>query len=463
MSSSNTSRRLATIVVCDVVGFTRLVGRNEAATLEALRSLRSELIDPLVAEYGGRIANTAGDSIVAEFPSAGGAVAFARQLQGRLTAETTNDNDSDRLRFCVGINLGDVHDFDGDILGDGVNIAARLQALAPPEGICVSETVKNVLTTDKTIHFEDLGPQRLKNVDKPVNAYLVSPENIHPPARQSEYTLADQSRVRYVPSKDGTNIAYTSVGQGYPLVFGACWLEHLEKDWDNPGWSHYVRELAKNFSVIRYDQRGSGMSDWNDVDITFEKMVDDLECVVDCYDFEKVALFGASQAASIAISYITRRPEKVSHLVLHGGYARGRCRRGDPEAEAESQALVTLIRQGWNAENPAFRQMVTSMFMPDASQEEANWFNEFQKECGPAENIARYRELFDDMDVSGLLTEVKIPTLVIHCSGDSVSPLAEGKFIAGRIPSAQVVTLNSNNQNEPGFHKLVDTIGEFVA
>lgn len=420
-----------------------------------------------MAEHGGRVANTAGDSVLSEFASAHDAVSFARDLQKSLFTYQDTIDDGVKLELSIGINLGDVYEQDGDLLGDGVNIAARLQTLAPPGRICVSETVKEALIIDDSIRFEALGPQRLKNVARPVSAYLVSKQNESLALERKYFTIADQSLVRYIPSKDGANIAYAEVGQGYPLVFGACWLEHLEKDWEHPGWGHYVRGLASKFSLIRYDQRGSGMSDWNDVDISFEKMVDDLECVVDCYDYDKVALFGASQAASVSIAYCVRRPEKVSHLILHGAYARGRCRRGDPEAEAESKALMTLIRQGWNAKNPAYRQMVTSMFMPDASQEEADWFNEFQKECGPAENIARYRELFDDVDVSHLLADVKIPTLIVHSSGDAVAPLSEGKFIAGRISGSRVVTLNSNNhmlfENEPGFDKLIETIGKFVA
>ena len=281
-----------------------------------------------------------------------------------------------------------------------------------------------------------------------------------------EIGLADQSPVRFCSSADGVSIAHAEVGKGYPLVAVGSWMSHLEEDWSNPTWGHYIRNLARDFTLIRYDQRGNGMSDWNNVDISFDRMVDDLQAVIECYGYEKVALFGPSQAASVSIAYAQRFPEKVSHLILFGAYARGRCKRGTAEGIEESKALVTLIRQSWGQSNPAVRQIMTSLFMPDANPEEFNWFNEFQRTCGPGENIARFRELFDDIDVSNLLAEINIPTLVVQCVGDSVAPLSEGRLIASRIPGARLVTLNSNNhmvfENEPGFQRFLDAVDDFM-
>jgi pimeloyl-ACP methyl ester carboxylesterase len=209
------------------------------------------------------------------------------------------------------------------------------------------------------------------------------------------------------------------------------------------------------------------MSDWDNVDIAFEKMVDDMECVIDQYDYEQVAIMGMSQGASVAIAYMMRRPDKVSHLVLNGGYARGRRRRGSAKDEEEGEALVSLIRHGWATENPAFRQTMTTLFMPDASPEEANWFNAFQKACGTGENMARFREMFDEMDVSEYLGEIKAPTLVIHSDEDAIAPCSEGKYLAARIPDAQFVQLRSKNHmmfgNEPDFPKLIENIVSFIS
>ena len=466
MAEGKSTRRLTTIVATDVVGYSRLIAADEEGTLSALRASRADLIDPKIKEYRGRIANTAGDSILIEFPSVGDALRCAVDIQRGMAERNTEISEDHRIALRVGINLGDVVEEGGDLLGDGVNVAARLETIAPPGGICVSEIVRDAIGSGSDLLFEDLGTQRLKNISKPIRAFLVSPETHGLPERQDELQLADQRNVRYCRSGDGVSIAHADVGTGYPLVFAGSWMTHLEKDWQSPMIRHFLTHLAKSFTLIRYDQRGSGMSDWDNVELTFEKMVDDLECVIDCYDYEKVAIFGASQAASVSIAYLMRRPEKVSHLILHGGYARGRRRRGIPDAAAESEALVTLIRQGWAAENPAFRQTITSLFMPDASPEEAAWFNDFQKTCAPAENMACFREMFDEMDVSDLLDDVKVPTLVIHCSDDSIAPLSEGKFLASRIAGAQFVMLKSKNhmifENEPEFPRFIQSIRDFI-
>lgn len=283
---------------------------------------------------------------------------------------------------------------------------------------------------------------------------------------ETGYSLSDQTAVRYVRSPDGVSIAYADVGEGHPVVLLGGWMTHLEKDWESPVMRYFLTHLSERFHLLRLDQRGNGMSDWNNVDISFERMVDDVESVVSCYDFERVAIFATSQGAAVAIAYAVRHPDRVSHLVLHGGYARGRRRRGEPGAAAESEAMVTLIRQRWGAENPALRQYMTSLFIPDASQDDAHWFNEFQRTCGPGENMARFREMFDDMDISELLAQVDIPTLVLHCSGDAVAPISEGKFLASRIPGAQFVPLDSNNhmifEHERDFQKFVESVRSFI-
>jgi class 3 adenylate cyclase/pimeloyl-ACP methyl ester carboxylesterase len=466
MATGEISRRLTTIVAADVAGYSRLTAADEAGTLAALRTHRSEFIDPKVAEYRGRIANTAGDSILIEFPSVANALRCAVDVQRGMAERNVSIPEDRRITFRLGVNLGDVVQQDEDLLGDGVNVAARLEAIAPPGSICVSEVVKDALGQEAGIQFEDLGPQRLKNVSKSIRAYLVTDAGGDSLGSAARYSLSDQSTVRYLLSSDGVSIAYADVGKGHPLVLMGGWMTHLEKDWESPIMRYFLTHLSKSFRLLRFDQRGNGMSDWTNVDMSFEKMVDDLECVVDSYDYEKVAIFATSQAASVSIAYAVRHPERVSHLVLHGGYARGRCHRGEPGAAAESEALVTLIRRRWGAENPAFRQYMTSLFMPDASGEEAIWFNEFQRTCGPGENMARFREMFDAIDISELLSQVRVPTLILHCTEDSVAPISEGKFLASRIPGAQFVMLKSKNhmifENEPDFPKFVQSIRNFV-
>ncbi|NNE21831.1 MAG: alpha/beta fold hydrolase [Rhizobiales bacterium] len=332
-----------------------------------------------------------------------------------------------------------------DILRRDLDVQPQPETLALIKDI---RAQRNELAAPLSVQEHDTGSGRASGTEK------------------SGYTLSDQSNVRYVQSSDGVSIAYADVGEGHPMVLLGGWMTHLEKDWDSPVMRYFLTHLSESFRLIRIDQRGQGMSDWTHVDISSEKMVDDVECVIDQFDFQKVAIFATSQGAAVSIAYAVRHPDRVSHLILHGGYARGRCRRGEPGAAAESEAMVTLIRQRWGAENPAFRQYMTSLFIPDASQEDASWFNDFQRTCGPGENMARFREMFDEMDISELLSQVRVPTLILHCTGDAVAPISEGKFMASRIPGAQFILLESNNhmifENEPDFPKFVQSIRNFI-
>lgn len=292
---------------------------------------------------------------------------------------------------------------------------------------------------------------------------LPGPASAAKPARGRASTLPP---VKFCRSRDGTSIAHTVSGEGHPLLISGSWMTHLEQDWNNPAYGDYIRHLSEKFSVIRYDQRGNGLSEWTDENICFEGMVDDMEAVIDTYGYGKLAIRGLSQGASVSLAYALRHPERISHLVLSGGYARGRRQRGNKEEIEESEALVKLIRNSWGNDNPAIRQILTTLFMPDATKEDMQWFNEFQRICGPAENIARFRALFDDINVASLLPTVSVPVLVLHCDRDAVAPLSEGKLLASQIPGASLVQLNSPNHllfaTEPGFGRMMDSIESFI-
>ena len=288
--------------------------------------------------------------------------------------------------------------------------------------------------------------------------------NVQPPA--GTIGLRNQSEVQYVASFDGSSIAYASVGEGYPVLVAGSWLTHLTLSWDPLHLEgRRLSQLAEHFHLIRYDQRGSGLSDW-EAPIAFEKMVDDMECVVDRCPFDQVAIYARSQGAAVSIAFLGRRPEKVSHLILQGAYARGRRRRGDKAAEAQSKAMVTLIREGWGADNPAFRQVMTTLFAEASTPSEIEYFNEFQKRCGPARNVARYREMFDEVDVSSLARKLKVPTLVLHSEGDAIAPISEAKFLAASIPKAKLVTFDSDNHllrvDDAAFPEQIRCMTQFI-
>lgn len=466
MANFSSGRHIAVIMAADIVGYGRLVEEDEVGTLASVKQTFEHIVEPEVRARNGRVVKTMGDGFLAEFSSATEAASCAVDLQEKVSKTTNGKSGENRLVFRIGLNLGEVYADNDDIFGSGVNIAARLESICPPGSVCISELVKQTIGSDLDVQIEDFGPHRLKNVKSPVRAFLISRSHSPHVERAPELGINGQSNVRYCQSLDGTSIAHAVVGEGYPIVFAGSWMTHLEWDWESPSYRDYLSHLSPQFTVIRYDQRGNGMSDWDDVDITFEKMVDDMECVIDQYDFEKVGILGMSQGASVAIAYMARRPEKVSHLVLNGGYARGRRRRGSAKDQAESEAMVNFIRYGWATENPAFRQAMTTLFMPDATPEEANWFNAFQKACGPGENMARFRKIFDEMDVSDLLQHIQVPTLIVHSDEDAIAPISEGKHLASRIPSAEFIRLKSKNHmmfgNEPDFPKLIQSITGFV-
>jgi len=276
-----------------------------------------------------------------------------------------------------------------------------------------------------------------------------------------------RQEIHFCTAPDGVRIAYAAVGQGPPLVKSANWLNHLEYDWHSPIWSHLLQALAAEHRLIRHDARGNGLSDWQVDDISFEASVRDLECVVAAAGLDRFPLFGISQGCAISIAYAVRHPERVTRLVLYGGFARGRRKRGSPKEIEQADALMTLMREGWGQENPAFRQIFTSLFIPGGTAEQMQWFNDLQRITTSPENAVRIRRSLDDIDVSDLLPRVKAPTLVLHCRNDAMQPFDEGRRLAAGIPGARFVALEGRNhlvlESEPAWHRLLDEIRNFLA
>jgi predicted ATPase/DNA-binding SARP family transcriptional activator/pimeloyl-ACP methyl ester carboxylesterase len=274
-------------------------------------------------------------------------------------------------------------------------------------------------------------------------------------------------QIRYCHTPDGVRLAYAMVGQGPPLVKAANWLSHLEYDWQSPVWRHWLEGLARHHTLIRYDERGCGLSDWEVADLSFEAWVQDLETVVEAAGLERFPLLGLSQGGSIAIAYAVRHPEKVSHLILYGSYVRGRLKRDlSPQQLEEAQTFIQLIKLGWGQENPAFRQVFTTLFMPDATLEQQRWFNDLQRMSASPENAMRIVAGFNTIDVRNLAAQVKAPTLVLHAKGDARIPFEEGELIASLIPGARFVPLQSNNHillaHESAWQQFLDEVHQFL-
>jgi pimeloyl-ACP methyl ester carboxylesterase/DNA-binding CsgD family transcriptional regulator len=274
-------------------------------------------------------------------------------------------------------------------------------------------------------------------------------------------------QIRFCTSPDGVRIAYAVTGAGAPLVKVANWLSHLEFDAASPVWRHWLTALARHHSLVRYDERGSGLSDWNAADISFEAWVRDLETVVDAAGLARFPLLGIAKGGAIAIAYAVRHPERVSHLVLYGTSARGRlARAATDEQREEADAIIKLAGLGWGKEYPAFTQVFAMQFHPDGTPEQHRAFNEMQRLATTPQNAVRMMRARTEMDIRSLVPRVSCPTLVLHARHDQRIPYDEGRQIAALIPGARFVLLESRNhiltESEPAWERLVAELRAFL-
>lgn len=288
-----------------------------------------------------------------------------------------------------------------------------------------------------------------------------------PPIEAVAYSTATPSQhVRFARSRDGVELAWTGIGQGAPVVRAAYWLTHIEQDWSNLVWGPWLGEFARHARLYRYDQRGCGLSDRDVADISFEAWLQDLEAVVDAAGLSRFTLLGMSQGAAISIAYAVRHPERVERLVLYGGFARGRRRRGIPEQVEEAELQERAIALGWGRDNPAFRQIFTSQFMANATADEIAAWDDMQRHSCSPETAARIVKLTHDIDVTDLLSQVRVPTLVMHSTHDARIAFELGRTIAANIPGARFVPLDSAGHNlmprEPAFARFFAEIERFV-
>src|SRR5262245_15767212 len=223
--------------------------------------------------------------------------------------------------------------------------------------------------------------------------------------------------------------------------------------------------LAAHHTLIRYDERGCGLSDWDVGEISLDAMVSDLGTVVDAAGLDDFDLFGMSQGGAAAIAYAARHPERVRHLVLLNAYARGRRARG-PEQRHKHELLSAAIQEGWGARNPAYRRLFVNRFLPNATPEQIDWFDTLQRTTTSAENAQRLSAAWSEIDVTNLLSSVAAPTLIVHSYNDEAVPFDEGRMLASGITGAQFVPLQSENHmllaDEPAWPVFLDAFHAFL-
>jgi pimeloyl-ACP methyl ester carboxylesterase/DNA-binding winged helix-turn-helix (wHTH) protein len=306
-----------------------------------------------------------------------------------------------------------------------------------------------------------VGYRFLANVNQPGAG---ADARIRPAAAPAASVQTLRQDIRFCTTSDGVRIAYSAVGSGPPLAKTANWLSHLEYEWESPVWRHWIHELARHHLLVRWDERGCGLSDWNVADLSLEAWVRDEETVVDALGLERFALLGISQGGAVATAYAVRHPERVSHLVLCGAYTKDH--RADVQDIEARTALLTLTRLGWGQDNPAFRQLFTTRFIPGAGDAEMKWFNDLQRVSASPENAARLINAFSRMDVRPLLASVTVPTIVFHAEQDGVVPFDEGRLLAAGIPGARFVPLPSRNhillEAEPAWPIFLRELGAFL-
>ena len=344
-------------------------------------------------------------------------------------------------------------------------LVARL-ADQPARALAHARILEAMSPGDEELATEarDLADRSRRQALAPTSPGVPSPDPDLAGAPPQPHHLSQQ--IRYCTAPDGIRLAYATTGEGYPILKCANWMSDLQYDLDSSVWRHWIHELSQGNQLIRYDQRSNGLSDREVGDLSFEAQLSDLEAVADAARLDRFALLGISAGAALSVAYAVRRPDRVSHLILYGGRPRGWKYTGTPADRAQRAAMVLLIRAGWGQDNPAFRQLFTSLFIPDATPEQMDWYNELQRRTVSPDNAARLHEVSGEIQIADLLGKVTVPTLVLHSVGDALVPFDLGRELAIGIPGARFVSLDSRNHillaGEPAFARFLYEIRRFV-
>jgi len=430
MTTQEVKRKLAAILSADVKGYSRLMGEDEEGTIRALNAYK-EVLTGFIQKHQGRVVGTAGDSMLAEFASVVDAVRCAVGIQEELKDRNKELSEDRRMEFRIGVNLGDVVEDGEQILGDGVNIAARLQNLSEAGGICISGTAYDQVEGKLRLTYEYLGEQTVKNIAKPVRVYRVLIDS-------GTFALPNiiEQHIQFCTTVDGVRIAYSMVGHGPFLVFPPAWVSHLQLQWEHPSAREYLEKGTRNHTFLLYDKHGCGLSERNRTEFTLESEVRPLEAVIDHLKLKRFALFGHSCSGPVAIAYAAKYPRRVSHLILYDSYARGEA----ITTEELQKSFSSLIRSAWGVGS----KTLADMFLPSADVSVLKWLARYQRESATAEMAAKLSELTYNLNVVDLLPRIRVPTLVIHRKGCKIIPFHLGREMASLIPNSRFVPLEGS-------------------
>lgn len=277
-----------------------------------------------------------------------------------------------------------------------------------------------------------------------------------------------KQQIRFCRASDGTRLAYAQTGEGMPLVKTGNWLTHLEHDWRTPTWSSFLARLGERRTLVRYDPRGNGLSDWEVEDLSFEMNVADLEAVVDAAELDRFDLLGISQGGAVAIAFAQRHPERVRKLVLYGAFVRGQLVRDTSERQREEfETWLRIVRVGWGSSTAAYRHFFASLFMPTATQAQQLAFAELQRVSVSADNAERILATYASLDAAAYASRVSVPTLIMHVRDDVAVPFEEGRLLATLVPHAGFVPVEGRNhvliEGDPAMEKVIAELVSFLA
>jgi class 3 adenylate cyclase/pimeloyl-ACP methyl ester carboxylesterase len=458
-------RRLATILAIDVVGYSRMMQSDAAGLLAALNTIFRSIVKPHVAAMDGRVVKLLGDGALVEFQSAFQALSSAVAIQEEMRGPNAAYQYGEPIFLRMGLHAGDVLVEDQDIFGDGVNIAARLQAEAEAGGVLLSRTVADLAGSDLPYRLRHEGTHSFKNIAKPIETLSIDFSDEKVAANRAR--LAKSQEIRFCKTVDDVRLAWTAVGDGPPVVKAPNWIGNLELDWRNPGLAHLIASLAEGYHLARFDARGNGLSDWELDTISFDLFVDDLQCVFDAAGIDRAPILAISQGCAVAAAFAARSPERVSAIVMIGGFPVGRAKRKSRKDKERAQAMRAMMTAGWDDEYPSLRDLIAEFIVPGASAEDRRRYAEDMREMITPENLGRYRDVVDYLDVTELLPQVQAPCLVLHCKGDRMQPIEQGRKLAAGIPNARFIAYDSDNhcltENDPCWPLAEREIHGFLA
>lgn len=445
--SSMSKRRLSAILALDVVGYSRMMQADAAGLLAALNALYRSVVSPAVGACEGRVVKLLGDGALIEFPAAAQAIQCAVKIQQELRRPDSPYRASEPIQLRAGLHAGDVVVEGNDIFGNGVNIAARLQSAAQPGGILASRVFCDLAGSDVPVRLRREGAHSFKGIAQPIE--VLSVDFTGPEAEARRASLAEAQEIRFCRSKDRVRLAWTAIGQGPTVVKAPNWIGHLVLDWRNPGLAPITTSIAERYRLIRFDARGNGLSDWDPAEISFELFVDDLEAVFDAAQVERAPILAISQGCAVAAAFAARQPERVSAIVMIGGFPLGRAKRRSKKDRERAEALKAMMMVGWDDDYPSLRDLLAQIIVPGASEEELRRYAEDMREMISPENLGRYRDVVDNLDVTRQLASVTAPCLVVHSRGDRMQPMDQGLKLAAGLPNARFLAYDSVNHVIP--------------